>query len=141
MVLERRAEGWALIDPDDIATDMRFPGGNDLVKFAALLLLGALQPDRVPAGPVRYPRHSAATAPAAQGQADGLYRPSGRIPPHAGTPPSGGSGPADRLLSLVTSSGGPAARSSQRTPAAVGDGTGLGGGYREGTPGPAAPSG
>ena len=59
MVLERRAEGWALIDPDDIATDMRFPEGNDLVKFAALLLLGALQPDRVPAGPVRYPRHSA----------------------------------------------------------------------------------
>ncbi len=59
MVLERRAEGWALIDPDDIATDMRFPEGNDLVKFAALLLLSALQPDHVPAGPVRYPRHSA----------------------------------------------------------------------------------
>jgi len=39
MVLERRAEGWALIDPDDIATDMGFPEGNDLVKFAALLLL------------------------------------------------------------------------------------------------------
>jgi uncharacterized protein (TIGR02678 family) len=59
MVLERRAEGWALIDPDDIATDMRFPEGNDLVKFAALLLLGALQPEHVPAGSVRYPRHSA----------------------------------------------------------------------------------
>ncbi len=59
MVLERRAEGWALIDPDDIATDMRFPEGNDLVKFAALLLLSALQPDHVPAGLVRYPRHSA----------------------------------------------------------------------------------
>lgn len=59
MVLERRAEGWALIDPDDIATDVRFPEGNDLVKFAALLLLGALQPDQVPEGPVRYPRHSA----------------------------------------------------------------------------------
>ena len=59
LVLERRAEGWALIDPDDIATDMRFPEGNDLVKFAALLLLGALQPEHVPAGPVRYPRHSA----------------------------------------------------------------------------------
>lgn len=59
MVLERRAEGWALIDPDDIATDMRFREGNDLVKFAALLLLSALQPDHVPTGPVRYPRHSA----------------------------------------------------------------------------------
>jgi uncharacterized protein (TIGR02678 family) len=59
MVLERRAEGWALIDPDDIATDMRFPEGNDLVKFAALVLLSALQPDSVPAGPVRYARHSA----------------------------------------------------------------------------------
>jgi uncharacterized protein (TIGR02678 family) len=59
MVLERRAEGWALIDPDDIATDTRFPEGNDLVKFAALLLLGALQPGDVPDGPVRYPRHAA----------------------------------------------------------------------------------
>jgi len=59
MVLERRAEGWTLIDPDDIATDTRFPEGNDLVKFAALLLLSALQPGRVPAAPVRHPRHSA----------------------------------------------------------------------------------
>lgn len=59
MVLERRAEGWALIDPDDIATDMRFPEGNDLVKFAALLLLSALQPDHLPTGTVRCPRHSA----------------------------------------------------------------------------------
>jgi uncharacterized protein (TIGR02678 family) len=59
MILERRSEGWALIDPDDIATDVRFPEGNDHVKFAALLLLGALQPADVPAGPVRYPRHNA----------------------------------------------------------------------------------
>ena len=59
MILERRSEGWAFIDPDDIATDMRFPEGNDVLKFAALLLLGALQPQDVPAGPVRYPRHSA----------------------------------------------------------------------------------
>jgi uncharacterized protein (TIGR02678 family) len=59
MILERRAEGWALIDPDDIATDIRFPEGNDLVKFAALLLLGALQPAGVPEGPVRHPRHAA----------------------------------------------------------------------------------
>jgi uncharacterized protein (TIGR02678 family) len=58
MVLERRAEGWALIDPDSIATDVHFPEGNDLVKFAALLLLSALQPGAVPAGPVRHPRHS-----------------------------------------------------------------------------------
>lgn len=59
MVLERRSEGWALIDPDGIATDARFPEGNDLVKFAALLLLSALQPKAVPVGSVRYPRHSA----------------------------------------------------------------------------------
>jgi uncharacterized protein (TIGR02678 family) len=59
MILERRSEGWALIDPDDIATDVRFPEGNDHVKFAALLLLGALQPTDIPTGPVRHPRHSA----------------------------------------------------------------------------------
>ena len=59
MVLERRSEGWALIDPDGIATDVRFPEGNDLVKFAALSLLSALQPEAVPAGSVRYPRHGA----------------------------------------------------------------------------------
>lgn len=59
MALERRSEGWALIDPDNIATDVRFPEGNDLVKFAALLLLSSLQPEAVPVGSVRYPRHSA----------------------------------------------------------------------------------
>ena len=59
MVLERRAEGWVLIDPDNVATDVRFPEGNDLVKFAALLLLGALQPPGLPSGPVRHPRQAA----------------------------------------------------------------------------------
>jgi uncharacterized protein (TIGR02678 family) len=42
--VERRAEGWLLVDPDSIATDITFPagetGGN--VKQAALLLLDAL---------------------------------------------------------------------------------------------------
>jgi uncharacterized protein (TIGR02678 family) len=59
LVLERRAEGWAVIDPDDRATDIRFPEGNDLAKFAALLLLAALQPTGVPTGPVRHPRAAA----------------------------------------------------------------------------------
>jgi uncharacterized protein (TIGR02678 family) len=59
LVLERRAEGWAAIDPDDTATDIRFPEGNDLPKFAALLLLAVLQPDTVPSGPVRHPRAAA----------------------------------------------------------------------------------
>ena len=59
MVLERRAEGWAAIDPDSIATDPRFPEGNDIISFAALLLLSAFQPEAVPDGPVRHPRHSA----------------------------------------------------------------------------------
>jgi uncharacterized protein (TIGR02678 family) len=42
--IERRAEGWLLIDPDSVATDVTFPsgetGGN--VKQAALLLVDAL---------------------------------------------------------------------------------------------------
>ncbi len=42
--IERRAEGWLLVDPDCIATDVTFPageiGGN--IKQAALLLLDAL---------------------------------------------------------------------------------------------------
>lgn len=42
--VERRAEGWLLIDPDSVATDVTFPagetGGN--VKQAALLLVDAL---------------------------------------------------------------------------------------------------
>jgi uncharacterized protein (TIGR02678 family) len=59
MVLERRAEGWAAIDPDSIATDPRFPEGNDIVSFAGLLLLSAFQPETVPDVPVRHPLHSA----------------------------------------------------------------------------------
>jgi uncharacterized protein (TIGR02678 family) len=59
MVLERRAEGWAAIDPDSIATAPRFPEGNDIVSFAGLLLLSAFQPETVPDGPVRHPLHSA----------------------------------------------------------------------------------
>jgi uncharacterized protein (TIGR02678 family) len=60
MVLERRKEGWAAIDPDNIATDIRFPEGNDVVKHAALLLLAKLAPEDPPAGPaVRQPLRSA----------------------------------------------------------------------------------
>lgn len=57
--LERRAEGWALIDPDGTVTDLRFPEGNDQPKFAALLLLAALIPVDVPNVPVRHPRQAA----------------------------------------------------------------------------------
>lgn len=59
MVLERRAEGWALIDPEDLATDIRFPEGNDLAKFAALLVLAALAPPGIPDAVVRHPRQAA----------------------------------------------------------------------------------
>jgi len=60
MVLERRREGWAVIDPDDLATDVRFPEGNDVVKHAALLLVAALAPeDPRAATTVRHPRASA----------------------------------------------------------------------------------
>lgn len=38
-VLEKRAEGWAAVDPDAIATDRVFPGPGDNIKQAALLLL------------------------------------------------------------------------------------------------------
>lgn len=41
-VLEERAEGWAAIDPDAVATDRVFPGPGDNVKQAALLLLDEL---------------------------------------------------------------------------------------------------
>src|SRR5204863_8187700 len=61
MVLERRAEGWALVDPDNLATDILFPEGNNLVKHAALLLVAALQPRWVPSGTVRHPRVAAET--------------------------------------------------------------------------------
>jgi uncharacterized protein (TIGR02678 family) len=59
LVVERRAEGWAAIDPDHAATDVRFPEGNDLAKFAALVLLAALQPDHTPLGLVRHARATA----------------------------------------------------------------------------------
>jgi len=62
MVLERRAEGWALIDPENVATDVKFPEGNDIIKHAALLLLDTLLPGRVPDGDVRHPRQTAALA-------------------------------------------------------------------------------
>lgn len=42
LVLEERAEGWAAIDPDAIATDRVFPAPGDNVKQAALLLLDRL---------------------------------------------------------------------------------------------------
>lgn len=39
MVLEERAEGWLMIDPDGIATDTRFPDDSSHAKIAALTLL------------------------------------------------------------------------------------------------------
>lgn len=41
-VLEGRAEGWLLVDPDAIATDARFPEERSNAKHAALLLLDQL---------------------------------------------------------------------------------------------------
>jgi uncharacterized protein (TIGR02678 family) len=46
MVLEERAEGWLLVDPDAIATDTRFPDDSSHPKIAALALL-----DRIAAEP------------------------------------------------------------------------------------------
>jgi uncharacterized protein (TIGR02678 family) len=45
MVLEERAEGWMMVDPDGIATDARFPDDGSHAKIAALALL-----DRLAAG-------------------------------------------------------------------------------------------
>jgi uncharacterized protein (TIGR02678 family) len=42
LVLEERAEGWAAIDPDALATDRVFPAPGDNAKQAALLLLDRL---------------------------------------------------------------------------------------------------
>jgi uncharacterized protein (TIGR02678 family) len=47
-VLEERAEGFLLVDPDATATDTTFPGDGSHAKVAALLLLDLL----VSAGPV-----------------------------------------------------------------------------------------
>lgn len=41
-VLEERAEGYLLVDPDGIATDERFPDDRNTAKTAALLLLDHL---------------------------------------------------------------------------------------------------
>ncbi|MGP3969757.1 TIGR02678 family protein [Streptomyces sp. 6N223] len=41
-VLEERAEGWLLVDPDGLATDGRFPDDASHAKVAALLLLDRL---------------------------------------------------------------------------------------------------
>jgi uncharacterized protein (TIGR02678 family) len=49
-VLEERAEGYLLVDPDAIATDARFPGDSSHAKVAALLLLDLLT---ATAGPLR----------------------------------------------------------------------------------------
>ncbi|HEX4817598.1 MAG TPA: TIGR02678 family protein [Nonomuraea sp.] len=55
-VLEERAEGLLLVDPDAIATDTRFPDDGSHAKVAALLLLDLL----VSAGPVPADRLDAA---------------------------------------------------------------------------------
>ncbi|GAB2922562.1 TIGR02678 family protein [Nonomuraea sp. N2-4H] len=47
-VLEERAEGFLLVDPDGIATDSRFPDDGNHAKVAALLMLDLL----VTSGPV-----------------------------------------------------------------------------------------
>ncbi|MFF4509349.1 TIGR02678 family protein [Streptomyces sp. NPDC001401] len=41
-VLEERAEGWLLADPESLATDEKFPDDSSHAKVAALLLLDAL---------------------------------------------------------------------------------------------------
>lgn len=46
MVLEERAEGWLLVDPDAVATDTKFPDDAGHAKVAALALL-----DRITAEP------------------------------------------------------------------------------------------
>jgi uncharacterized protein (TIGR02678 family) len=47
-VLEERAEGFLLVDPDAIATDVTFPDDSSTARVAALLLLEQIQD--VPAG-------------------------------------------------------------------------------------------
>ncbi|TDE51231.1 TIGR02678 family protein [Nonomuraea mesophila] len=61
-VLEERAEGFLLVDPDGTATDTRFPDDGSHAKVAALLLLDLL----VSAGPV--------TARRLDAEANGLLR-------------------------------------------------------------------
>ncbi|UBU17476.1 TIGR02678 family protein [Nonomuraea gerenzanensis] len=57
-VLEERAEGLLLVDPDAIATDTRFPDDGSHAKVAALLMLDLL----VTAGPVTAGRLDAEAA-------------------------------------------------------------------------------
>ncbi|GAA3660768.1 hypothetical protein GCM10022224_025170 [Nonomuraea antimicrobica] len=57
-VLEERAEGFLLIDPDAIATDARFPDDGSHAKVAALLMLDLL----VTSGPVTAARLDAEAA-------------------------------------------------------------------------------
>jgi uncharacterized protein (TIGR02678 family) len=45
-VLEERAEGWLLVDPDGIATDSRFPDDASHAKIAALALLDRLNAEQ-----------------------------------------------------------------------------------------------
>lgn len=42
-VLEERAEGFLLVDPDSLATDAKFPDDSSTAKVAALLLLEQIQ--------------------------------------------------------------------------------------------------
>ncbi|TYB65419.1 TIGR02678 family protein [Nonomuraea sp. PA05] len=57
-VLEERAEGFLLVDPDAIATDTRFPDDGSHAKVAALLMLDLL----VTSGPVTAERLDAEAA-------------------------------------------------------------------------------
>ncbi|MGW2052756.1 TIGR02678 family protein [Streptomyces sp. NPDC001840] len=41
-VLEERAEGWLLVDPEALATDEKFPDDSSHAKIAALLLLDSI---------------------------------------------------------------------------------------------------
>ncbi|MEU8356657.1 TIGR02678 family protein [Nonomuraea sp. NPDC048882] len=91
-VLEERAEGFLLIDPDGIATDTRFPDDGSHAKVAALLMLDLL----VTSGPVTDARLDA--------EAAGLLR---RFPQWAKAYQSDGGGPrlAADALEVLTSFG------------------------------------
>jgi uncharacterized protein (TIGR02678 family) len=91
-VLEERAEGFLLIDPDGIATDTRFPDDGSHAKVAALLMLDLL----VTSDPVTDARLDA--------EAAGLLR---RFPQWAKAYQSDGGGPrlAADALEVLTSFG------------------------------------
>lgn len=88
-VLEERAEGFLLVDPDATATDAKFPDDGSHAKVAALLLLDLL----VSAGPV--------TAARLDAEAAGLLR---RFPQWARAYQSDGGGPrlAEDALEILT---------------------------------------